>query len=1399
MYSDPDLKSHLLNSSTIKNNALIIAEWNLNYADNIKQIGNYRHRPLEDSSPFYNPYPSFDATDASKAYTGATDADIVVDGGVDSDGVPITFKSIKEKNNLLYSLEDCFGRFRPRSGINKFVYFNDKTLIPNPNNRMHLRPRYYTADKDDKFKYWTSFRTEDGMERGISKAGDSGPFIDDTAPFIVYKDKVPANRIVVKMQTQVGSVDLSSNFGYPDPFYGSQNASTPSSWKIQKLTSNNIWEDLLDYGNMPTDIASDGYLELAYGLIVPNEYKDIFVYAGEYSSRLALPTASVNGYAYLIKTNESDKGTFAIWIDDLLDYALFDAEYGWYENGQEIRSKTQYVTDLTSPDSFDSATSSEPTSYREFDYLYGLRLVVKIMKKEDATFDLIELSPRLSVDLSDKTSRYSIEKTASDLGVTGMPVGQLIASTGSIDLFDYDQAFSENNSASLISKFSNKNLQFKFYEVMSEVLAADGNIYDYYVPVKTMYSEGFPVIDATKRSVEITLRDFYLYLESTTAPQIFLTDVSLTYAISVLLDSVGISNYKFYRVQNEKDPIIPYFFISPDTSVAEVLNSLAVSTQTAMFFDELNNFVLMTKNYIMPTANERETDVTISDSTNIISVSQTTNHVYNDGKINYTTRYIQREFPQIQQATKLANEYTWMYKPVELWEIAPSDNITPINEEPVSQSSAYALAAYSLSTTLNAEPPTVVNGLVTNNVIDFGESILASSIGRYSGYFYANGEIIKYDAVEFSVSGLGNVWVSDIQEYKDYFAKLTRNGKIFPTGRVRIYAEPAYNTDGSMKSGDVVKHGRSQFGTPITSHPAGISSEWTNGSRFNGCEMDYSKLINGGTFTTISGKAGLGKLEKAKQTTVGGIVKTYLSSTNIPESVVNSLKTTKNNPGSIQSSALVMNGPSFTTVEKPADLVSYVYKPLANRFVHFGTRMRIIGKTSATSDVTQSPTGSMPYFDQVGGSSGGMAILLNPETNNGYYFEIAALTDTKLATTDSSSNLKNVFFYKVQKQNGAADIAKAIPITLWSGLTAISVDDGNFVGQSRVYAEEVPTVYDLSVEYVNNAKSRTFYLYINGKIVAVVEDTDPIVDVNSNNMALFIRGSSRVMFENLYALTTNYGQNASSLIDAPIASKAFLDRNITTTDSFNKYSLSGAIQQTYLSGISSATTPEYNIYYEEFGTIMREASYFNVRFDGKAYPALIAKMAPVQNYLKGYTVSGFTSSPYGAEFLVFNNTDTTLVLDDSSGNYLRIHGIAFTQQSQNELTVDQYFNKKSDFSSLKFNGNVMSQAKKEFDDIKNSRITYGKKDFTLDVPFIQNSDSANDMMDWMIKKVMKPRKSIGIEMFPMPTLQLGDIVDLDYVKNDVNELSESRFVVYSIEYKRQESGPSMTVYLSEVV
>jgi hypothetical protein len=74
-------------------------------------------------------------------------------------------------------------------------------------------------------------------------------------------------------------------------------------------------------------------------------------------------------------------------------------------------------------------------------------------------------------------------------------------------------------------------------------------------------------------------------------------------------------------------------------------------------------------------------------------------------------------------------------------------------------------------------------------------------------------------------------------------------------------------------------------------------------------------------------------------------------------------------------------------------------------------------------------------------------------------------------------------------------------------------------------------------------------------------------------------------------------------------------------------------------------------------------------------------------------------------------------------------------------------------------------------------------------------------MKWMVEKTSKPRKSIGVKIFAIPTIQLGDIVSLDYQENGISMASNalSRFVVYNIDFSRGPSGPDMTVFLSEVL
>jgi hypothetical protein len=947
-------------------------------------------------------------------------------------------------------------------------------------------------------------------------------------------------------------------------------------------------------------------------------------------------------------------------------------------------------------------------------------------------------------------------------------------------------------------------------------------------------------------------------------------------------------------VDGESDPIIPFFYIPPQTSVAQVLQGLAVSTQHMMFFDEYNNFVVMSKNYSMPTEDQRSTDFVLYGSqdytasselnikerntklSNIMGVASKVSDIYNDGKITYSVKDIQRE-NTIGQKIEVDKGRSWIYKAALLWEAPPVDATKSWNFENFG-ASGYSLSAIPLNTdltnnlpkyiattqtltatlTLGAKTITVtstanlaigqtltktsgtgffgsnsvqivsidsatqvtvnlahvVAGSITftansgtfNNVMDLGDA--AFWVPRYNGYFYANGEVIKYDAVEYMVQGTGAVWISNVAEYQSYFASLPFNKKIYPTGKIRIYSKIDPN-------GNIVKHGRGQFGTEIVAHPSGLASHWKDTDYMKGLTMKAEYIFDEleYTGTTQLGAAGKGAGGSANTTlarssakvsqTVKNVLVTKtpapVPGTNIVE---DNYSTSAINP-SVQSSALILTGPSKKVLDKNKikgkNFITYINKPLLNKFTHFGTRLRIVGKPSSSDFASKTELENPEQYYQknkIPGGGAGLAFMLDSSTNNGYYFEIVA--STNFDVKDGEIPVNNIFFYKLKTN---AD-GEGIPLLLWYGATQVLPDRGEFTGQSRIYAEQTQTIFDLAVEYeVTGKKSKRFYLYVNGNVVGDYEDKDSLPV--KKNIALFVRGTTKAMFENVYALSKNYSFNGGDKVVAKSPAQSvtvFDDTSITVDEALSKYAISGLIKSTMLSSIGSSGT-KYSIYFDEFGTIMRECDYFDIKYD-KAYPALYSTVSPTFTDTKGYFVSGFNPSPYGAEFLVFNCTDSILTVGDN-GEYLRIQGVALTDDVNATLTVDQYYNKKSDFSNPSFYGSSLTTANlyEDYIDIKNSRLTYGTKAFDLQAPYIQTHDDATEILGWVISKISKPRKSVGLQTFGTSYAQLGDIVKVNYVdENNIGQVSlaDSRYVVYSMEYKYGETGPEHTLYLSEV-
>lgn len=1434
MWQDADLEQHMQESPVISSKALVVAEWNMNDANNFASIGNYRG--YRGSGTYAGVMKTWDKRDAGGWWKNATESDVEVFGPYDeTTDEPLVFLSRKENMKRLYSLDDCLLPNRPRSGINyflmpgtggsKYVGGLGKRVSNQANNSTVKRPRYYMSDYNAVFKYWTSYRKESGVERGISSVEESawGYNIDDCMPFVVYKDRVPANKIVVKMQTNIGTVDIGQiqtpGGKIDDPLYGQANSTTPTTWEIQVLKSGQwVTAQSFDQASVRSDgsavVGPDGYVEIAYGVKIPTQYNGPYRFMGTVANESLLPIEAYPGDYFFVVPDEDVKGSVYLWYEG--DWVIIaNPDFGWQlVDGQNTEFR---VTDLVSPVRF--TNSSDEVFYKEFEYIKGVRVAVRGMNTPDTSFELIEMSPRLAVDMTDKTVSVNITKSTGNIDSSALPVGGLQPGTGIIELFDTDFSLLNTNEQSIVSPFLENNITFSFTDIIEQ-----GNV-NYYIPIKKLYTEGKAPSYSDVASVKFDLRDAFYMFEKQAAPQILMKDISLSGALSILLDSIGFSNYVFLNKAGAPEPILPYFFIPPEKNVAEILQELAVATQSAMYFDEYNNLVVAYRDYLL--SSDRDVDIVLdaeadgSDSQpNIIDISSTDKKIYNAGKITYTERYIQRSIGSLAQANVINKDQRWIYLPALLWEVSASESTRTVNDKASTQSS-YALGAMPLDTTLTSAIPYVDSSRqIQNNVINVGDSVYW--LPRFNGFLYANGEIIRFDAVGYYVQGQSQprVWISNNDEYQEYFSQLPFNGKMYPDGYIRIYTEPKYekiNSQTYIQRGAVAKHGRGQFNTPIVEHAAGLRSYWTSQAAIRGIRMDSSYLFKKDAVppATTIGPAGWAAEENRfchDGTTRTGLIKNFMRS--IETTDVQQGGKTSSELGAIQASALSVKGRKFPAGSTPRDYVTYIYKQLEDPtgtnsdFKHFGTRMRIIGKLESAADVDQTPSGSTAYYDftasgesvVLNGGSAGLGVGVNPSTNNGYYVELIALTSTNLEDL-SQDNVggHNIIFYKIARA-ASGDTTKAIPIKLWGGLTDVIVDNGTFAGMSRTTGEEQPSVYDLSIEWEDKGWFVRFYIFLNGIQVATVDDYAPLPIYN--NMALFVRGSAHAMFENVYALRQSLVNSVSGQVAAMPKSKKDLFGRGSNVSSFKRYGISGVVRDSYLSGVGGAGL-RYSMYFDEFGTIMRECAYFDIKYD-KAYPALTSQISPPLNENPAYVVSGYRAGSYGAKFLVFNVMDKAINLDETSGNYLRIQGVTFTQNTQHELTMDEYYNETSSLSDpdITDSGLVVKPPRAEknkFKTLKINRMKYGMTEWSFESNYVQSQGAARSLMEWLSEKTTRARKLVGIEIFYNPLVQLGDVVSFLYQEGGVDKIApeDTKFIVYNIEYSRTSEGPTMTLYVSE--
>lgn len=1456
MFNDPYLLQHLdVDKQTVTVETGCFAELNQNDLTNIETVGVFR---LGD-------YPEW----ALKQWGVNPDtyvAHALLPTNIKTDADYVDFQyAAKHKKSDYFSLIDCFTEFRPRSGIVKMVqpFTTGQTFVDDF--KSMKRPRYYAPTTKDAFKYWSSWDTDRGQYVGLS---DGNGAISNAAPFVVYKQPIAANKICVKIQTGIGETVSTqrSNLSKGDPLSNPANSNIPRRWKIQYLDIHNTWQDAIEFRDYDPDVLdpASGIVDLSYMVKNPSDLDfPNFCFKGYVPTLAHLPYVGRYAEAFCVGRDQNNVGNIYIWTGtDWVDYGRID--FHWQLANYTINPEDYSVKTLVDPPYYNTSGGNDASDeYSEFVMMRGLRILVYEMLAPNKPFDLIELSPRLFINLSPYVMQYSVDKAIGPDDTT-LPVGGLFVSNGTLvlsnmDLFlNREMAFNaDTHKGSIISGRLRRNTKILFYEIIRNV-DVGGVDYDKFVPVKNLYVVEKPLVVSGTEDISITLRDFNFRFEEIKCPRLVLKDCSLTKAVATTLDWAGFSNYIFHFGErygyaadmSPMDSVIPYYFINDTISVAEALENLAIATQCAMFFDEYNNFVVMPREHFddAPVYTLRGSDNLV----NIESIESISSSVIADASIKFTHRDLARSTLPLQNPTaeqKLTRatgeaSNVMAYKVAQLWTADNLSNHKTLSSGPLNTDLSAAVPVYDPS-----RPDTVAN-----NTMDIG---LYSEYFPFQGMVYMNGEVVRYDAKQYVISGR-NMWVSSQEHLTELTARSSftmpdgSGQMIFPTGLLRIYTELTKTSTGQVS---VSKHGRGMFGTQITSHTAD-PVEWLASPVYVIKDQALDSLYGVGALnnTYEYGKQDFSSGENSSYTVLTNDAKatTYIYNSvhsRNSETALNPLSITPANVNQLNADRRIMKSSALSFGGPDTSDANHIYMKTkvlnGANYNLFGARIGIIGHSDFESDqatVVQSPIGTMQLgtyaldsettaenASAVMGAGGGLAFMVNRNytgdgrhtSNDGYYFEIMALNAEYLISSETgeeSSMFANVNFYKINRAavtSGDDEGAQYnVPVKLWSTYAPIKVTDGSQTARDRLIPSE-SSVYDLAVEVKQtgaaNGIARTFHLYLNDALIGVVEELGgstgyfPEWSPNNEHMefGLFVRGSSQIQVEHLYAVGT------SNLQPAPI----FIDRNILSRPrAFRQFSPSGMFSTAAINGNGVAN----QTYFEEFGTLAREVRHIKAEFD--MFPILLSKMSPRQVFDRAFSVSGYYSDPYGADFLLWSQADRLLDLT-SAETSLSISGIPFEDSQEQTITLDDYL-------LGRYDGADKNAAYTSEITLRNTLLSLRASGQTEKIElasmYIQNRPYALKMLKWLAGFVGQDRTVITLKAFAVPHLQIGDIITLDYdipyyidgplEASETDDLTDpdyvndylsfkdngERFIIQSISIDRGEEGPDYTLKLVQL-
>lgn len=1060
----------------------------------------------------------------------------------------------------------------------------------------------------------------------------------------------------------------------------------------------------------------------------------------------------------------------------------------------------------------------------------GIRFSVTEMSDINIPLELIEISPRLICDVSDYVMSFD-KKTQLSQNSVGLPISGVSTTTSTLKLSNVDRIFSSRNPDSILSNFLVKNVETKYYQIMTKTGVATETI-----PLGTFYTDSWT--ENTDYSTDINLEDYFLILKSIKAPDISIANISgieASVALLILLDNCGITNYSFERLSSTSldDFVIEYFFSNKDQTVLNAIEDIALSGQIAIYMDANNIITAVTKEKLLEKVSPANTDIWMIGSeeyagkteetwisgklANILDISESKVLPITDATIEYKGNGIQRQPLAVIKTPELFSDpnnipfynasiisRNLSYVNTELWSVDSEQS-----------GSDKVLLSMPYIQSISSTRPSIINTAIAGTSAGQNNSLKAASENDLIRTIYSNASTDdrKYFEIvldpergtEFMKSNkfFGHVILdSELIKYKGMVVDVFDQKDQSKTKRSKvIFSENELSSlVGQTSSGSSVIC-RSIL-VDLIYKVKDITTSISNN------EKEYEFISDG------RGQENSSVVEHTAQTDISLLpfrVKLLDTTTPITISPIGTMVSksiNKLNPLNPKSTDMSISYPGYFKVSGPTSVfskeqlpdlpasvaksVTEKYIPIDNlgeRFItgfykelnftpqRISTRMRLLSKPP-TALFTGTTTGVKDYF-VLNRGIGGIGFNLSFDKvgadivgTTGYFVEIEDVGNITAEQLEKTK-FKNLRFYKIQKQTvaGASRYVPKILKSAWVNVSAVAGESIDF-GQSVMNeGSSYAGTSDISVVQYEEGSNKVYKIYWEGQLVCSYKE--PLTSATStNNIGLICRSDSVAMFD--YLLACKLADNKN--YNVPLF---FNSKEMTVEELAERGYISTSVAD------ASTGNSDLRVYMEDFGKQLREAKKFDVRFPA---PSVSANLITLSKLNKDYSVKNFSFSSYGAEFWVFNTSRSSIPLSLDSNTPVIISGIQINSVNPGEVSLKKYVSEimgEDNTAASKFEQNIKK---------------YGENSYSFGATYLNSYNQAMSLIKWLLENANEEKREFDIGMFANPLLEIGDKVRIFYpeIELEMDKIIDKVYYINSISYSVGQDGPSMSIGIREI-